>query len=123
MKFSSFSVAVLAGGLLAYAPAFAQTSPNGVPAKSATMTKQHTDGGDAPSDPRANDKATAAWHKQHVDGGDSPSDPRGNDKATAEWHKQHVDGGDSPDNPRAFQKQQAQSLAHPDPGHAIDKQQ
>jgi hypothetical protein len=90
MKFSSFPVVALAGGLLAFAPAFAQTSPNGVPAKPTTVTKQPTDGGDSPSNPRATD-ATAA-----------------------EWRKQHIDGGDSPDNPRALQKQQAQSYSHPD---------
>jgi hypothetical protein len=85
MKLSLFATATIAGGLLACAPAFAQTSPTS--ANKTSVQKQHTDGGDSPSNPRAFDNSTTA-------------------------QKQHTDGGDSPSNPQSLQKQPAQSYAH-----------
>jgi hypothetical protein len=64
MKLSSLSSAVLAVGFLFWPPAFAQTTPSGVP----QTQKQPTDGGDSPANPRANDASAAAWHKQHTAG-------------------------------------------------------
>jgi hypothetical protein len=110
MKRFTLSTTLVAAGLLMAVPAFAQTTMGGTAAQ-----KQHTDGGDSPSDPRATDAASAAWHKQHIDGGDSPSDPRATDASAAAWRKQHIDATVSPS------KQPTQSLSHEDPGSALDK--
>ncbi len=109
MRFSSLSTAVLAAGLLVGAPAFAQTAP--AASGKTTVDKQHTDGGDSPSNSKAFDQTTAA-QKQHTDGGDSPANPSAFDSSTTA-QKQRADGGDSPSNPGAFQKQPAQNMTRP----------
>jgi hypothetical protein len=63
VKSFDLSTALVVVGVLMATPAFAQTTPSGT----TTAQKQHTDGGDSPSNPRATD-ASSAWHKQHTDG-------------------------------------------------------
>src|ERR1700733_8724579 len=102
MKFAPISAALISGGMLMCASAFAQTSTAPASPSTGTVMKQPTDGGDSPSNPRATDAAAAAWHKQHIDGGDSPSNPRATDASAAAWHKQHIDAYETPNNPQAL---------------------
>jgi hypothetical protein len=107
MRLRSLSAVLLSGSMLACLPALAQqTSPTPAAPNTTTVTKQPTDGGDSPSNPRATDASAAAWHKQHIDGGDSPSNPRANDATAAAWRKQHIDAFDGPNNPQSPHKQQ-----------------
>jgi hypothetical protein len=88
MTFRQRLVAASAAAFLVVPSAFAQPAPVS-PAQAPSAQRQHIDGGDEPSNPRATDASAAAWRKQHIDGGDEPSNPRATDASSAAWHKTH----------------------------------
>src|ERR1700744_3790282 len=103
MRLGSLSAVLLSGSLITCLPALAQqTSPTQASPNATTVTKQPTDGGDSPANPRATDAAAAAWRKQHIDGGDSPANPGATDASAAAWRKQHIEAFDGPNNPQSL---------------------